>query len=153
MSGAAVGLDPCSWCWGAHVDSACPYSLEEARAIRKARKVKWAQERRSASSEGRDSGSRVDPPSDARDSHTLRGGVSITAALSGAARRLRGHPPLLGRLLMPKQPGRPRKHRTDKLARSAAAYAYRQRRRLKVLNGLESESSSPAALGSGQSAR
>ncbi len=79
MSAAAS----CARCFGGHAVSACPYSAEEARAVRKARRA------RQAPGPGRDSGTRPEARPELRPGAELPGGMRDgEPALAAAQRRL-----------------------------------------------------------------
>jgi len=71
----------CPWCWGEHAQ--CPYSAEEARAVRKARKA------RQAARKGRDSGTLPEARSELRPDAEIAGEMRDgEPPLAGAQRRL-----------------------------------------------------------------
>ena len=87
----------CPWCRGPHAERVCPYSPEEASAVRKARKVKLAQERRATPSKGIDGAPRPAAQPDAHLDAGLRSEMRDAAGgptgLFATARRRRGPKP------------------------------------------------------------
>ena len=88
-------LTVCPFCWGVHAE--CPYSAEEAAAVRKARKAATAQERRSRARTGLPNVSLPGSEPSIQSGAGLRGemsdAASVTGGLFATSRRRRGPKP------------------------------------------------------------